>query len=138
MLRVKKDIICIIVLIAYIVFIFFYAVLSRNSGVVTPLRLELFWGYNNPPEHIYKDNILNIISFIPIGVLTGLIFKKNGLLKVMFVGLGVSLTIELSQLIWKRGVFDVDDLFNNTVGAIVGGLLVWTMLSVMEKRRVRD
>ena len=100
---------------------------------MTPLRLELFWGYNNPLEHIYKDNFLNIISFIPIGVLTGLIFKKNGLLKAMFIGLGVSLTIELSQLIWKRGVFDVDDLLNNTVGALIGGLLVWAVISIKQK-----
>ena len=42
----------------------------------------------------------------------------------LLVGLLVSLVIECSQLIWSRGIFDVDDLFNNTFGALIGGLIV--------------
>ena len=42
----------------------------------------------------------------------------------MLLGLFLSETIECSQLIWHKGTFDVDDLFNNTVGAIMGALIV--------------
>jgi len=36
----------------------------------------------------------------------------------------ISLAIEGSQLVWKKGVFDVDDIFNNAVGAVIGGVIV--------------
>ena len=36
----------------------------------------------------------------------------------VLVGLFVSETIECSQLIWQRVTFDVDDLMNNTIGAM--------------------
>lgn len=47
------------------------------------------------------------------------------MLNALLVGLLVSLVIECSQLTLKRGVFDVDDLFNNSVGALIGGAIVW-------------
>jgi glycopeptide antibiotics resistance protein len=40
------------------------------------------------------------------------------------VPIGVTETIECSQLIWQRGTFDVKDLQNNTLGAFLGGAAV--------------
>lgn len=100
----------IIVLILYLILLYFGAVLNRDSGISQTVKLELFWGYDQSEESIYIDKILNIAVFIPIGVLAGIVFKKYRVLKALLVGLLVSLTIELSQLTWKRGVFDIDDL----------------------------
>lgn len=49
----------------------------------------------------------------------------------------MSLTIEFSQLIWHRGVFDVNDLFNNTLGAVIGGVIAFEtfMLCSLAKAR---
>ena len=116
-------------LIAYIVAFFFLAVINRDSGTSSTVKSDLFWGYNNPPKDIYRDNILNFVGFIPVGALVGLIAKKHGIAKPFIAGLLVSLLIECSQLIWHRGTFDVDDLFNNALGAFVGGMmidLVWS------------
>lgn len=133
----KKSVICAFVLFISIIVLFFLGVLNREPFPTNSIKSELFWGYNNPPQYIYRDNIVNLFSFVPIGLLTGIVFKKYRVLTALLIGLLVSLTIECSQLIWKRGTFDVDDLFNNTLGAFIGGLLVWVAISIMEKRRVR-
>ena len=121
----KKTRLCAIALFIYIVVLFFWGVWNRDSHATSTMKLDLFWGYSNPPEYIYRDNLLNIISFIPIGLLTGIISPKLRVLNALLVGLLVSLVIECSQLTLKRGVFDVDDLFNNSVGALIGGAIVW-------------
>lgn len=121
-MRRKK--VCLEALLAYILILLFFAVLNRDAGDWAPVKVDLFWGYNNPSKYIVKDNILNIACFVPLGLLAGLVFKRYRSLKALLVGLSVSLVIECSQLVWHRGTFDVDDLFNNAVGALVGGLIV--------------
>ena len=65
--------------------------------------------------------------FIPIGVLTGLIWKWRGLL----VTVGLSMGIEVLQLISQRGLCEFDDVIHNTVGAAIGVgivMIIKTML----------
>lgn len=76
------------------------------------------------PNIVFGDNLVNLILFIPIGVFVFLISKNYRLLNSVLFGLFISETIECSQLIWHLGSFDVDDLFFNTVGALVGGVFV--------------
>lgn len=128
----KKEKSWLIVLIGYVSILFFIGVLNREPDTSNTIKLALFWGYSNPPQYIYRDNLINIISFIPIGFLAGLLFKKQNVLKALLVGLSVSLVIECSQLIWNRGTFDVDDLFNNTLGAVIGGGIVWLMVRLVK------
>ena len=81
-------------------------------------------GYTHPRNNSVSNGLLNICSFIPVGVLVGLLTEKYRIGKAILVGLLVSIVIEFSQLIWKRGVFDVDDFLNDAVGALIGGMLV--------------
>lgn len=61
----------------------------------------------------------NIGVFIPFGILLPMIFKKSkfGLLIIFETGL---FTLEILQLITRRGKFDIDDFILNTIGAIIG------------------
>lgn len=131
----KKERIWLIALIFYLIIVFFFGVLNRDSGTSNTVKLDLFWGYNNPTKSIYRDNIINIASFVPIGLMTGMVFKRYRIIKALLVGMLVSLVIEFSQLFWHRGVFDVDDLFNNAVGALTGGLIVALMVKVRDLRK---
>ena len=47
-------------------------------------------------------------------------YAKMKLSSVTAAAFAVSLTIELTQLITKRGLFEFDDMFHNTLGAIIG------------------
>ena len=88
-----------------------------------------------PGPEGYKDLILNIVCFIPVGLLVGLLLEKHRLAKALLVGLLVSLTIEFSQLIWHRGVFDVNDLFNNAMGALIGGLIAVAVIRTTQRHK---
>lgn len=71
------------------------------------------------------ENILNIILFIPIGYLISSLIasKKNNQMIAIFSGILFSLFIESMQYIFKRGIFDINDILNNTLGSIFGCLL---------------
>lgn len=105
----------------YFVLLFYLTVLSREPDKVNVVYLDLFWGYDNP-QH-FMEKLLNIAIFIPVGLLAGFLFKRHRVLIALLIGLAVSLSIECSQLAWSRGEFDVDDLFNNTLGAGIGGVI---------------
>ena len=71
--------------------------------------------------------LLNIVLFLPLGILAPLLRgKRRPLLFTAGTGAGLSLLIELSQLLNHRST-DIDDLILNTMGAILGFALyrVW-------------
>ena len=116
------------VLVAYVAGLFYLTVLSREPDKVNIVYLDLFWGYDDPLH--FQEKLLNIAIFIPVGLLTGFLFKSHRVLLALLIGLAVSLTIECSQLIWSRGEFDVDDLFNNSLGSGIGGVIWWAYKTV--------
>lgn len=112
-------------LIVYLVITLCITLFCRDTVENGYISKELFWGYkSSDPAIRYGDNFFNILLFVPIGILAGIITPKHKILLATLLGLFLSETIECSQLIWKLGTFDVDDLFNNTVGAFVGALIV--------------
>ena len=64
----------------------------------------------------------NICLFVPIGFCVPLLWNKSSLPKTLLVGFLISLFIELCQLLQARGT-DIDDLWINTLGAMIGYLL---------------
>lgn len=69
-----------------------------------------------------KEQILaNVIMFLPVGVLAGRIWRWRGL----WVAAGLSIGIELLQLITARGLCEFDDVIHNMIGAVIGvGIVV--------------
>lgn len=64
--------------------------------------------------------LLNVVLFVPLGVLLPLIWKeKSNIKSVLLCGAGFSALIEISQLVNIRCP-DVDDLIMNTLGAAAG------------------
>lgn len=49
--------------------------------------------------------------------------RKNPHKYIITVGLLVSASTEIMQYIFSKGLFEIDDLFNNTIGTVVGVLL---------------
>lgn len=71
---------------------------------------------NSPIEECF----LNIVCFLPFGFFAGLLNKKMSWWKILLVGALVSLTIEILQASFHLGSCELDDLFNNTLGALIG------------------
>lgn len=69
----------------------------------------------------WRNIILNICMFIPLGLLLPLYGKhwKKAVLSYL-AGFAFTLLIELAQLVFKRGIFELDDIFNNLLGTMIG------------------
>ena len=65
--------------------------------------------------------LLNILLFVPTGVLLPLWSKRfHRLSCTVFTGFLITLWIETCQLLLGKGIFDIDDLFCNTLGVFIG------------------
>lgn len=133
----KTGIAFFLVLIVYCLALFYFAVLGREPANKSIVWLDLLGGYTHPKYNSISNGLLNMCSFIPVGVLVALVAKKFKIGKAMLVGLLISAVIEFSQLVWRRGVFDVDDFFNCVVGAFIGGLLVVCITSICKKAKMK-
>lgn len=95
-----------------------------HRKVLTP-----FWVDFRLNRRYFADLILNILGFIPSGLLLGLIFLHSGLkpwktlIFTFFILFSVSLCIELSQVTLPTRTSQLSDLILNTTGGLSGGLL---------------
>ena len=119
-----------VLLAVYLIFTFYLTVVSRVSLGKDYIRTEWLEGYKSFHDvYASSENYLNILLFVPIGYLVGLVARKYRLMYAVLVGLFVSETIECAQLIWQRGTFDVNDLMNNTIGAMIGGFIAVAVIN---------
>ena len=60
--------------------------------------------------------LTNVLMFVPVGVIVGRIWRWKGL----WVAAGLSIVIEILQLITARGLCEFDDVMHNLIGAAIG------------------
>lgn len=102
------------------------------------LQLFLAWreAYQRFTLQIWLNVLLNIALFVPLGFLLPLLSKPfRKWYAALGAGFGVSLLIELSQFFTGRGMCDVDDLFTNTLGAMLGWCAAMFVLALRQKSR---
>ena len=102
-----------------------YATILRGVGGYREWNLHLFraWreAWNNYSVKNWANVLLNVAMFVPLGSLLPLLGKKfRKWYLTIPAGFAVSLAIELLQLAIGRGICDVDDLFCNTLGTMIG------------------
>jgi glycopeptide antibiotics resistance protein len=74
----------------------------------------------------------NIIPFMPIGFLAPLVVQSISWQKALVLGVATGLTCEVMEVVFRVGIFDVDDIILNAFGVMLGyGVFV------MVKRRVQ-
>lgn len=127
--------------IGYLALVFFVTNL-RTSHMHREVNLHLFRAWrealNNFSQHRWLNVLLNIAMFGPFGFLLPILHKNFRKWHITIsAAFGFSLFIELLQLIFARGVFDVDDLFCNTLGGVIGYLVVMSILSVFHEKGKR-
>ena len=71
----------------------------------------------------------NVVAFIPFGYFLPRLFKyRIKFIRAALITFDLSLAIEIIQLLTRVGSLDVDDLFLNTIGGVIGYILcaiVW-------------
>lgn len=139
----KSQTVACIILFIWSAVILFLTVLGRryHAGYYT-VNLKLFSSYQKIfVEHnraILLSVIQNIVLFIPIGFTLSVVFNKHRFIIPLAISFSLSLLIETCQLLLNSGYFELDDLFNNTFGGIIGiilCLIVSLILNNIQKHR---
>ena len=97
----------------YSILILYITIFSRTPGserIVKGLFWEVQVGY-------WRDILLNILLFLPLGFLFGVCFKNW---KAVLLGFLLSALIELTQYVLFLGYCEADDVLNNVIGTAVG------------------
>lgn len=138
----KRTAVVTLSLVLYILIVLFFTVLGR--------RTKEGYNYNFDVIEIYKavylypraeyifEIVLNILMFIPIGVLSYFAFKKHKVICAVLVGLCVSVTIEFSQLLLSNGFCAITDIIHNTLGTLLGGLIAFCAVCLYKELKVKS
>ena len=129
---------CWVAFIVYIIGIAYYTIfaesLGRSPAESGELRYNLVFGNEIRRFWIHREqlgarafllNVVgNVLAFMPCGFLLPAISRRcRRIYYAVPVGFLISFLIECTQLIFRVGSFDVDDLMLNTLGVLLGFIL---------------
>ncbi len=116
-------------------------IMGRIPTEEPQIELHLFWcikeAWMNRNSLDWYFVIGNIAMFIPIGIILPAFFtgmRRWG--KTASVGFLFSVFIEVSQLVLHRGLFELDDMINNTFGCVLGYALFVIYMWILRKEKL--
>ncbi len=134
----------ILLLIEYIFLLYCSTVIFRKTGEVRQYDFHPFWSYDRPD--LLAENIMNVVVFVPVGMILGSLLRVKGsfsraalfvkarqarahefrmtLWKALLIGCSISISIEALQFCLIRGFSEIDDVMHNTLGCVIGYMLV--------------
>ena len=121
--------------IEYIVLIYCATVIYRAYSETVGHDFSPFWSYraiDDERNDLLAENIMNVVAFVPVGLLLSCVSSRLKWWMVLLIGFGLALSIESLQFVLKRGFSEVDDVFHNTFGCVIGVMIV-TILKGMWK-----
>lgn len=131
------------VLLIYIIVVLGATLGIRSNGYGGSVNLHLFSSYIEAWQSFssvaWRNIILNILMFVPLGVLLPLVFNKCKKFWVTYlIGFLSTILLEVIQLISGRGIFELDDIFNNTLGCVIGyGFVMIFILTFMDNKKTK-
>lgn len=92
-----------------------------GGGKVVPLFYSYREAWRSFSGILWQNLALNILMFVPFGFLLPFGVRKLGRFwKTWLAGFLLTVLIELAQLTLRRGVVEMDDIFNNLLGTMIG------------------
>ena len=86
-----------------------------SQGMISAIKLIHIRLY-----HI-EGVVLNVLLFVPLGyTVPALQYKYCNGISILLIAAIFSSAIELTQIIWHLGVGEIDDVINNSIGALAG------------------
>lgn len=130
--------------IAGLVYFLFFAEMLDRTGIERSYRYNLipfreirrFIVYADllGPMAVISNLFGNIVIFMPFGFLVPMGRKKRNFWFTSLLSFALSLAVECIQLVTRTGCFDVDDIFLNTIG----GMLGYLVYALVQRKRDRD
>lgn len=123
--------------------ILFRTLLNRNLWM-NPLSKVMggwgIWETVNGEHKLTTECIENVIMMVPFSSVVMWTFKEkigNGGKKILWqsgkIAFGFSISIEILQLLLRLGTFQLSDIFYNTVGGVLGGLLYCVVMKARKR-----
>ncbi|MCJ7840053.1 VanZ family protein [Lederbergia sp. NSJ-179] len=134
----KKQLVLTSLFIGYFIMVMGVTFLNRDSTYPGGVNLTLFSSYreawNSFSVREWQFLYLNILMFVPFGILLPLWHARFRKAR-WTIGMAAvfTLSIEAFQLLTGFGVFELDDLFNNLLGAIIGYGIIMGILMIKDK-----
>lgn len=134
----KKDVAVLLLFSVYMTFLLGVTLFNRHPEESYRLELQPLWSYietiGNGNLPLGRQIFYNILAFVPLGIFLPLLSsrmrcKRNILISSALLSAG----IECSQLIFKCGLCELDDVLDNTIGAVIG-YVVWRGLRMIWKK----
>ena len=131
-----------VILFFYMTTIYMSTVMARWYKPDLGIKLKPFlsWARAYAGDRYSRKMVIeNLIMLMPVGFFLSFIDrKKYYYIRISFFCFLFSLIIEISQYLRKTGLFEVDDLINNTLGGLIGCVLASLVLklvqSIIEKK----
>ncbi|MEY8328828.1 VanZ family protein [Lachnospiraceae bacterium 48-33] len=118
---------------SYVIMVLYITYFSREPGSRIGIDLQIFgtWGQRAQSKAYFLENIL---LFIPFGCCFPIVWRRmrNPFFLLLTAGV-ISVSIELSQYITRRGYCQIDDVITNIFGAFIGCLIYWTAYFILSK-----
>lgn len=133
----RKEVLCGLALSVYLVLLIGGTLLNRNIGDEYLIEVIPFWSYHQiftlKDKPLAWQILYNVLVFIPWGILLPEIYKNMRRFRfVVASAAGMSFVIEVVQLVFRLGLFEFDDIFHNTLGAVIG----YGLWCVMRRRKL--
>ena len=71
------------------------------------------------------ETVLNVLVFVPFGVMVSYFFKRLPILKAFLISLAFSVAVEVAQFFTLLGGFEAMDVITNTLGGLIGGIIYY-------------
>ncbi|WP_195978201.1 VanZ family protein [Blautia luti] len=123
--------------------ILFRTLLNRNLWL-NPLSKVMggwgIWATVNGERQLTTECIENVIMMVPFSAAVMWTFEEsigNGWKKILWhsgkIAFTFSVSIEMLQLLLRLGTFQLSDIFYNTVGGVLGGLMYYAVMKVRKR-----
>lgn len=116
----------VVLILGYSILVLYFTVFSRPSFYHMRYCLRPFFSYSavlNGDRYLLPQIIMNIALFIPFGLLMKVLLKDWSFWTIIVFGLLSSMTVELLQLLFQKGVAEIDDVIHNVIGCVLGVMI---------------
>ncbi len=138
--------------IAYLIVLVYFLIFAESLGrdpsqhgysynLVLFKEIKRFYIYREQlgMKAFLLNDLGNVVAFLPCGFFLPIVSRRSKKWwNTILLCSAFSLSIELTQLVVRVGSFDVDDIFLNTIGGILGYLLYRAVQFLRIRRRKRE
>lgn len=113
-----------VLVVGYAAYILYVTVFGRAEAEDVKYNFMPFWSYlatmRGEGVNLMQVSFLNVVMFVPMGLLLWCPMGKREWWKVLLLLVSFSASIEVLQLVLKRGFCEFDDVFHNALGGMIG------------------